>query len=316
VRNPHNTDCIPGGSSGGSGAAVAAGISFMAMGSDTGGSIRIPASFCGTVGLKPTFGRVSRYGAFPLGFTLDHMGPLTRTARDAAVTLNAIAGYDPKDDSSSRRPVEDFDPGPEPSIRGLRVGVPETFYLNRVDPGVERAVRRMIEKAERLGANLVSVRVPDIGALNTLSRMILLAEASATVEPYMDRRDEIGADVRALMDQGRFVRATDYINAQRVRRQFQREFNIIWKQADCLVTPTTPTSAPKIGQATATIGDSTEDVRLMATRFVRGINVLGWPAVALPCGTDDSGMPVSLQIVGPPFAEASILRVAAALEQT
>jgi aspartyl-tRNA(Asn)/glutamyl-tRNA(Gln) amidotransferase subunit A len=192
--------------------------------------------------------------------------------------------------------------------------VPENFYFDRVDPAVDRAVRGMIERAERLGASLVSIRVPDIAALNALSRIILLAEASSTVEPFMDRRDDLGADVRALLDQGRFVRATDYINAQRVRRLFLRDFNRIWKQVDCFFTPTTPATAPAIGQATSTIGDFTEDVRLMVTRFVRGINVLGWPAIALPCGTDDSKMPVSLQIVGRPFAEASILRIAAALE--
>jgi aspartyl-tRNA(Asn)/glutamyl-tRNA(Gln) amidotransferase subunit A len=315
VRNPRNTDCIPGGSSGGSGAAVAAELSFMAMGSDTGGSIRIPAAYCGTVGLKPTFGRVSRWGAFQLGYSLDHMGPLTRSVRDAAVTLNAIAGYDPRDDTSSRHSAEDFDPGTEPSVRGLRAGVPENFYFERLEPAVEQAVRRAIGQAEQLGAQIVPVCLPDVEALNAISRVILLAEASSVFEPMMDRRDEIGPDVRALLDQGRLVRATDYLNAQRIRRLFQRDFNRVWKQVDCLLTPTTPNSAPKIGQPTVAIGDYTEDVRLMATRLVRGINVLGWPAVALPSGTDENGMPVSLQVIGRPFQEALILRVAAALER-
>ena len=164
VRNPWNPDCIPGGSSGGSGAAVAAGMVFMAMGSDTGGSIRIPAAFCGTVGLKPTFGRVSRYGVMPLDFSLDHMGPLTRSVRDAAVVLNALAGYDARDDTSSRRAVEDYVPQAEPSIAGLRVGVPQNFYFEHLQPDVDRAVRAMVQIAESLRAQIVPVRMPDIAA--------------------------------------------------------------------------------------------------------------------------------------------------------
>jgi aspartyl-tRNA(Asn)/glutamyl-tRNA(Gln) amidotransferase subunit A len=314
VRNPANPECIPGGSSGGSGAAVAAGMVFMAMGSDTGGSIRIPAAFCGTVGLKPTFGRVSRFGVMPLDFSLDHMGPLTRSVRDAAVVLNAIAGYDERDDTSSRRPVENFVPAEGVSIRGARIGAPENFYFERLDPDVERAARAQLQRAEELGAVVVPVRVPDVAALNAVSRVILLAEASATFERFLDRRGDFGPDVLALFDQGRLIAASDYVNAQRLRRMMQRDFAKIWERVDYLLTPTTPTSAPRIGQTTATIGDYAEDVRLMATKFVRGVNVLGWPAVALPAGTDRTGMPVSVQIVGKPFDEAGVLRVAAALE--
>jgi aspartyl-tRNA(Asn)/glutamyl-tRNA(Gln) amidotransferase subunit A len=314
VRNPWNPECVPGGSSGGSGAAVAADMTFMAMGSDTGGSIRIPASYCGTVGLKPTFGRVSRHGVMPLDFSLDHMGPLTRSVRDAAVVLNVLAGRDDRDDTSSRRAAEDYVPVEAPSLRGIRIGVPDGFYFERLDPNVEKAVRGMIRSAEELGAIVTRVSVPDIAALNTVSRVILLAEASACMEPYADQRDRIGDEVRALLDQGRLVAATDYVNAQRLRRVFQREFGKVWEQADCLFTPTTPTSAPRIGQTTVTVDGHTDDVRLMATKFVRGINVLGWPAVAIPCGLDGSDMPVSLQIVGKPFDERRILGIAAALE--
>jgi aspartyl-tRNA(Asn)/glutamyl-tRNA(Gln) amidotransferase subunit A len=286
----------------------------MSMGSDTGGSIRIPASYCGTVGLKPTFGRVSRHGVLPLDFSLDHMGPLTRSVRDAAAVLNVLAGRDDRDDTSSRRPVEDYAPGPQPSLRGVRIGVPERFYLERLDADVENAVRGMFRAAEEIGAIVTTVPVPDIAALNTVSRVILLAEASACMEPYSGMRDRIGDDVRALLDQGRLIAATDYVNAQRLRRIFQREFAKVWEKADCLFTPTTPTSAPRIGQTTVTVDGHTEDVRLMATKFVRGINVLGWPAVAMPCGFDGAGMPVSLQIVGKPFDERRILSIAAAVE--
>ena len=314
VRNPWALDRVPGGSSGGSGSAVGAGMVFMAMGSDTGGSIRIPAAFCGTAGLKPTSGRVSRYGVLPLDFSLDHMGPLARSVRDCAVTLQALAGSDPRDDTSSRRPADTYLPPANVSINHIRIGVPENFYFERVDPAVDKAVRAMISKAQELGATIVPVRVPDIAALNAVSRVILLAEASALLEARMGDRSKFGADVLALLDQGRLLPATDYVNAQRLRRMMRSEFRRVWEGCDFLFTPATPAGAPKIGQTTTELGGQTEDVRLAATRFVRGINVLGWPALSIPCGTDTSGMPAGLQIVGKSFDEAGVLRVGAALE--
>lgn len=313
VRNPWDTQRIPGGSSGGSAAAATSGMVFMAMGSDTGGSIRVPAAYCGVVGLKPTFGRVSRYGVRPLDFSLDHMGPLTRSVADAAVVLNAIAGYDRRDDTSSRRPVENYVPEPEPSIAGLRIGLPENFFLDAVEPEVETAVRAMAAKAASLGARVVPVRVPDIAALNAVSRVILMAEASALMEPYLHRREEFGRDVLAVLDQGRLLPATDYVNAQRLRRMFQAEFRKLWAQVDCLFTPTTPITAPPIGEATVEIRGRAEDVRLASTRFVRGFNVLGVPALSIPCGSGARGLPIGLQIVGGPFTEARLMRVAQAI---
>lgn len=314
VRNPWDTDRIPGGSSGGSGAAVAADLAFMAMGSDTGGSIRIPASFCGVVGLKPTSGRVSRYGTMPLDFSLDHMGPLTRSVRDAAMTLEAIAGYDPRDETSSRRPAGKFVPEPDASLRGLRIGIAHNFYMERVDPDAGSAVLRMAEAAAKLGAQVIQVKVPDIVALNTVGRMILLVEASALMERYMDRRGDFGADVLTLLDQGRLLPATDYVNAQRLRRVMRAEFNQIWGQVDCLFTPTTSMGAPRIGENNVVLGDITDDVRLASTRLVRGFNVLGLPALSIPCGLDRQGLPLGLQIVGKAFSEATVLRAGAALE--
>ncbi|HLY17826.1 MAG TPA: amidase [Bryobacteraceae bacterium] len=313
VRNPWDRDRIPGGSSGGSGAAVAGGMVFMAMGSDTGGSIRIPASFCGVVGLKPTYGRVSRYGALPLGFTLDHIGPLTRSVRDAGAVLNIIAGHDPRDPASSRRAVENYVPELQPSLRGLRIGLPENFYFDRLDPEVEAAVRDAFRGAESRGAQTVPVPVPDIAATNTVARVILLAEAAAVLEPHLDKRDQFGPDVLALLDQGRLLPATDYITAQRLRGEMQRAFHALWSRVDCLFTPTTPTTAPLIGETSTAIRGESEDVRLAATRLVRAVNVLGLPAVSIPCGYDRRGLPIGLQIIGPPFAEALILRVAQAL---
>jgi aspartyl-tRNA(Asn)/glutamyl-tRNA(Gln) amidotransferase subunit A len=284
------------------------------MGSDTGGSVRIPAAFCGTVGLKPTYGRVSRYGALPLGYSLDHMGPLTRCVRDAALFLNAIAGRDRRDDTSSRRPVVDFVPEDGCSLRGMRIGFPENFYFERLDPEVESAVRGAIARAESLGAEIKPVRVPDISALNAVGQVILLSEASAVMEPYMEFRARFGSDVLKRLDQGRLIPATDYINAQRIRRRLRAEFDKLWDNVDCILTPTAPNTAPAIGETTVRLGGRDEDARLAATRLVRGINVLGIPALSIPCGLSGSGLPVGLQILGAPFDEATVLKAGAAME--
>ena len=314
VRNPHDPNCVPGGSSGGSGAAVASGMCFMAMGSDTGGSIRIPAAFCGTVGLKPTYGRVSRYGSMPLGFSLDHMGPLTRSVGDAGIVLNALAGFDPRDDSTSHKPVADYSGATATRLDGMRIGVPKNFFLERVSPEMLASYRKCVQTAAGLGAHVVEVLVPDIAALNTIGRVILLAEASALMEPHLGDRGEFGVDVLALFDQGRLIPATDYVNAQRRRRMMQQEFRVLFESIDCLFTPVTPTAAPRIGQTTVEINGKDEDVRLATTRFVRGINVLGLPALALPCGKDANGMPLGLQIVGRAFEEETILAAGSAIE--
>jgi aspartyl-tRNA(Asn)/glutamyl-tRNA(Gln) amidotransferase subunit A len=313
VRNPWDIERSPGGSSGGAGAAVAANMVYAAMGSDTGGSIRIPAAFCGTVGLKPTYGRVSRYGALPLAWSLDHMGPLARSVRDAAVALNAIAGYDRRDPACSRHPVVDYVPDEGCSVRGIRIGFAASFF-ERLNGDVELCVRGAIARAASLGAEVKPVAVPDVAALNAVGRVILMAEASAAMEPYRERRESIGRDVLALLDQGRLVPATDYINAQRLRRALRREFQKLWSEVDCLVFPTTPHTAPRIGETTLRFDGRDEDARLAATRLVRGINVLGLPALSMPCGLSSSGLPIGLQIVGPAFDEALILRIGAALE--
>ena len=314
VRNPWNLEHSPGGSSGGSGTAVAAQMVYAAMGSDTGGSIRIPAAFCGVVGLKPTYGRVSRYGALPLAYSLDHMGPLARSVRDAAMVLNAIAGHDRRDPTSSHHPVVDFVPDDGCSIRRLRIGFPANFYFDHLDPGVESSVRGVFARAQSLGALVKPARVPDVAALNTVGRVIQLAEASAVAEPHLEYREKYGPDVLSLFDQGRLLPATDYINAQRLRRQMSLEFDKLWAEVDCLIAPTTPIPAPRIGAATVRLGGRDEDVRLAVTRLVRGINVLGLPALSIPCGLTSNGLPIGIQIIGPPWEEALILRIGAALE--
>lgn len=313
VRNPWDAAHSPGGSSGGSGAAVAAGIAYAAMGTDTGGSIRIPASFCGTVGLKPTYGRVSRRGVLPLAWSLDHAGPLTRSVRDAALVLNAIAGHDRGDPSSARHPVVDFMPEDGCSLRGLRIGFPESFF-ERLDADVESSVRGAIARAASMGAEVKTVTVPGVAAMNAAARVILLCEASALMEPHLANRRQFGPDVLALLDQGRLLAATDYINAQRLRRHLQGEFARVWSTVDCLLVPTTPNTAPRVGQDTVKLAGREEDVRLATTRLVRSMNLLGLPALSMPCGLSADGLPVGLQIVGPPFDEATVLRIGAALE--
>ncbi|HVW86846.1 MAG TPA: amidase [Bryobacteraceae bacterium] len=310
IRNPHDPDRIPGGSSGGSGVAVATGMVFFALGSDTGGSIRIPAAYCGCFGLKPTSGRVSRYGVLPLDFSLDHMGPLTRTAEDAGLVLNAIAGFDRRDDTSSRHPAEDYAAG-APSLAGKRIGLPENFYNERLAPEVAAAFDEAVRKAEVAGARLTTLRVPNPEEINTISRVILLSEASALMEPHLHRRADFGSDVIALLDQGRLIAATDYINAQRLRRVYQRDWAKLWEKADCIFTPTAPILPPRIGDTNIEVDGSPEDVRLASTRLVRAINVIGVPAASVPLPVN--GLPVGLQIIGKPFAEAEVIRIAGGL---
>jgi aspartyl-tRNA(Asn)/glutamyl-tRNA(Gln) amidotransferase subunit A len=299
VRNPHDPERIPGGSSGGSGAAVAAGLVPWATGSDTGGSIRIPASLCGCVGLKPTFGRVSKKGVFPLGYSLDHMGPLTRTVKDAAAVLDAI----------SERKVSPA------STAEVRIGVPENFYFDRLHPEVVSSVRGAVKTAGKLGFKVSTVRVPDIDALNAVARVLLLVEATSVHRANLHRRAEFGTDVLALLDQGLLIPATDYVDAQRLRRTFLREFENVWRSADCIIIPANPAPAAKIGQATFEVGGVTEDVRLATTRLMRGLNVLGVPVLALPCGMTQEKLPIGLQIVAPAWREHTLFRVGAKLEE-
>jgi len=302
IRNPCDPARIPGGSSGGSGAAVATDMVFLATGTDTGGSIRIPASFCGVVGLKPTYGLVDRSGIQPLGLSLDHIGPLTRTVADAGIALEAML-----DGDTQLRPA--------PSSRqNIRIGLPENFYFAHVSGEVRDAVQKAAQAAERFGVRVTPVKVPDIDALNDVGRVILLAEASAMYQPYFSRREDFGADVLALLDQGRLVPATDYINAQRIRKMLVSEFRALFSTIDCLLTPTTPTTAPLIGQKQVSLDGEMMDTRLATTRLVRGINVLGFPALSLPCGKSAEGLPIGLQLIGRPFEEKLLLALAEVLE--
>ena len=316
VRNPWDPNLIPGGSSGGSAVAVATGMALLTTGTDTGGSIRVPSSYCGVTGLKPTFGRVSKYGALPLGFTLDHVGPIGRTVRDNALALQVMAGYDARDTASADRPVDRYmPPEGELSLEGIRIGIPQNFFFERLDQEVDNAVHFMAYTAEDLGATLVELRVPDGRQLNVIAQVTLLAEAASVHEPYIRKRpNDYGDDVRALLNMGRLIPATDYLQAQRLRRRILGVYLSLLEQVDCLLVPATPTTAPRIGQDEVAVGDTMEDVRLAATRYVRGFNALGLPVLSMPAGLARSGLPMGCQLVGRPWCEAELLRIGAALE--
>jgi len=316
VRNPWRRTQIPGGSSGGSGVAVAASLCTASLGSDTGGSIRIPASFCGVVGLKPTFGRVSRWGVFPLGWSLDHVGPLARHVWDAAVVLQAIAGPDSRDEHCAAVAPPDYLRDIGAGVRGLAIGVPENYFYDHLSLDVERAVRAAVKRLEELGARIEPVKLPGIVAATDLSRVILLAEAAALHQKNLrSRRQDIGADVRALLEQGECILATDYLNAQRARRRFVDELDALFRKVTVLVTPTTPVTAAAIGETTVRVDGDTEDVRLASTRLVRAFNLAGVPVLSVPCGFDHRALPIGLQIIGKPFDEPTVLRVGYAYEQ-
>jgi aspartyl-tRNA(Asn)/glutamyl-tRNA(Gln) amidotransferase subunit A len=316
VRNPWDRERIPGGSSGGSAAALAADLCSFSLGSDTGGSIRIPAAFCGLTGLKPTFGRVSRHGVFPLGHTLDHAGPFGWTVQDTALVYQAIAGYDARDGSSVSRPLTLPAFPPEARLDGKTVGIPSKFYFDDVDPEIERAAREAVATLQKLGAAVVEVTTPDIEEFNTIAQLILLVEAASVHHRRIaERREDFGEDVRSLLEAGRFILATDYLDAQRRRQEFIAGFNLLLKQVDVIVTPTIPITAAKIGQKTVMVAGKEWDVRLATTRLMRALNLAGLPLLALPCGFDGGGMPISLQIIGGLFDEHTVLEVGHAYER-
>ncbi|MSV34248.1 MAG: amidase [Bryobacterales bacterium] len=303
IHNPWDLQRISGGSSGGSAVAVAAGIVPLAIGTDTGGSIRIPASFCGVVGLKPTFGLVSVKGVLPLGFSQDHVGPITRTVRDAALAFQAMV-----EEPSGYIPGDAPDPG------GLRIGYPTNFFRDRVDPQVESAVQSAILTMAGRKARVIEIAVPDMEALRAAAATCLLVEAAAALRPYFERRADFGADVLALLDQGQVIPGIDYIEAQRTRRRIGRQFAKLFDDMDCIFTPTTPITAPRIGEVTVEVGGAKEEVRAAATRFTRGMNALGLPAISIPCGFTRGGLPIGLQIIAAAGQEDLLLHVAAATE--
>jgi len=300
VVNPLDPRRLAGGSSGGSAAVVAAGLLPMALGTDTGGSIRIPASYCGVAGLKPTYGRVSRHGVLPLAFSLDHVGPLGSCVEDCMLAMNVIAGAD-------------FNLPPRTELTGIRIGVPKNFFFDRVDEEVAAAVRSSISAMERLGASVCEVEIPDLNEANAAARVVQYAETAALYVRYNDST-LFGKDVWGLIQQGKMIAGHEYVNAQRIRTLFRRDFDAIWGNIDVLAAPTTPIVAPGVDEANVQIGTDAENARMASTRLVRAINYLGEPALSLPCGKTSSGMPVGLQLIGAPFSEAKLLQLGNTVE--
>ena len=333
VRNPWDESAVPGGSSGGSAAAVAAGQAFFALGTDTGGSIRQPASLTGTVGLKPTYGRVSRYGMVAFASSLDQCGPLTRSVRDAAIVLGAVAGHDPRDSTSVDTPVPDYVAALDGDVHGLRLGVPREFFVAGMEPGVEAAVRAAIDVLRGLGVEVVDVSLPSTDRGLATYYIIAPAEASANLARYDGVRyglsaglDELwenyshtrgsgfGPEVKRRIMLGTYALSAGYydayyVKAQQVRTLIKAEFDEVLGTVDAILAPTSPNVAFKIG---AKVDDPL--AMYLNDACTLPVNIAGLPGISVPCGLSD-GLPVGLQVIGRAFDEATILRVADAYER-
>jgi aspartyl-tRNA(Asn)/glutamyl-tRNA(Gln) amidotransferase subunit A len=334
VRNPHDKTRVPGGSSGGSAAAVASGMAVATLGSDTGGSIRQPASFCGVVGLMPTYGRVSRYGLIAFASSLDHVGPLTRTVRDAAIVLRVIAGRDPMDSTSADVPVPDYELEMAKPVAGLKLGVPKEYFGEGLDQEVRASVDAAIARLAAAGAEIVPISLPHTPYAVPTYYVIATAEASANLarydgvrygyrsprartlaEMYRRSRDEgFGAEVKRRIMLGTYALSAGYydayyLKAQKVRTLLARDFEAAFRQVDAIITPTAPTPAFEIGEKT----DNPLAMYLADIYTVTG-DLAGVPGISVPCGKTRSGLPIGLQVLGKHFDEGTVLRVANAVE--
>lgn len=334
VRNPRDTSRVPGGSSGGSAAAVAAGTAVAALGSDTGGSIRQPAAFCGVVGLMPTYGRVSRYGLIAFASSLDHIGPLTKTVKDAAIILRYIAGRDPQDSTSADVPVPDYEAEIEKPVKGLKLGIPKEYFAEGLDAEVRSAVEAAIQQLAADGCEIVPISLPHTPYAIPTYYVIATAEASSNLarydgvrygyrsrqtrtlsEMYRKSRDEgFGAEVKRRIMLGTYALSSGYydayyLKAQKVRTLLARDFEEAFKSVDALVTPTTPTPAFKLGEKT----DDPLEMYLADIYTVVG-DLVGAPGISVPCGQTKSCLAIGLQILGKHFDESTVLRLGHAVE--
>ncbi|HWF05758.1 MAG TPA: Asp-tRNA(Asn)/Glu-tRNA(Gln) amidotransferase subunit GatA [Candidatus Angelobacter sp.] len=333
VRNPRDKSRVPGGSSGGSAAAVAAGMAVATLGSDTGGSIRQPASFCGVVGLMPTYGRVSRYGLIAFASSLDHIGPLTKTVKDAAILLGVIAGHDPMDSTSANVPVPDYAGDLAKPVSGLRIGIPKEYFGEGLDAEVRTAVEAGIARLRSAGCEIVPFSLPHTAYAIPTYYIIATAEASANLarfdgvryghrtkgahtlsDMYRKSRDEgFGAEVKRRIMLGTYALSSGYydayyLKAQRVRTLLTRDFEEAFQKVDAIVTPTAPTAAFKIGEK------SDDPLSMyLADIYTVTADLAGIPGISVPCGETQSGLPIGLQILGRHFDESTVLRVAAAI---
>ena len=311
-RNPWDDKRVTGGSSSGSGASVAARMVYGALGSDTGGSIRLPASACGVVGMKATYGRVSRAGAVARSWTLDHVGPLTRTVRDNARMLAVVAGHDPDDSTTSEKPVPDYEAQLEGGVRGLRIGFALPDALVPVEPQIGAAVQAAADVLGKLGAIIAPATMPDFTALYRAAEVIVKCEAAAMHRPWMEADAAYANQVRSRMEAGFFIPATQYIDALRLRTHFVREFlGVAMDSVDAVMLPAIPFPVPTIEETDveASGGPATLSMVARFTGLTRPFNTLGLPALSVPCGFDGNGAPIGLQLIGRPFDEALLYRI-------
>ena len=318
AQNPWRLGHITGGSSSGSGGAVAARLCAGALGSDTGGSIRLPAAACGIVGLKATYGRVSRAGAMPLSWSYDHLGPMTLTVRDCAILLGVIAGHDPADATSSRRRVPDYTAALDEPVGGLRVGVPENYYFDGLHVEVDAAVRAAVAALSELGARVEPLRVPDPEPMVAACNNVMVRAESAAIHSRIlkERPGELQPAVLARLAPGLQVSAYDYIQASRLRARFTREFiAAVFSRADVLIAPTIPEPAPSLAEAKSGTVDDVVWRMGCFSRLTRTISTLGLPALSVPCGFSAAGLPMGIQLIGRPFDEAVIFRLGHAYER-
>ncbi|WOP20203.1 amidase [Raineyella sp. LH-20] len=315
--NPWDPTRTPGGSSGGSGAAVGAGVVHVALGSDTGGSIRIPAALCGTVGLKPTYGRASRAGVASLSWSLDHVGPLTRNVTDAGIVLAAMSGYDRRDPASVDLPVPDLVTGIDAGIAGKKVGIPTNFYTHHIQPEVVTAWKDTAAKLESLGAQLVEIEIPFAEYLLSVEWAILCPEATAYHRDYTRNTPQLFTDeVRTLNEMGEAVLATDYLQALRLRTRIQQGFKELYEGLDVILAPGVAATAAKRDDPYITWEDGVvESATSVYSRMSAPANVTGLPSLVVPSAFSSEGLPIAVQIIGKPFAEREILQVGYALEQ-
>ncbi|TKW76446.1 MAG: amidase, partial [Bradyrhizobium icense] len=316
VRNPWNTDHITGGSSSGSGSAVAARLTFAALGSDTGGSIRMPAHFCGVTGLKTTVGRVSRAGAMPLSWSLDTVGPLAQTVEDCALLTGLMAGADPEDPTASTSPVPDYVAATKQPIKGLKIGVPSAFYVDDLDAEVARVLDDTLATLKKEGAEIVKVELPDQRQLTAACQFVLATEAAALHKRWMiERPQDYGAQVLMRLQNGLAIPAVSYLEAVRWRGPALSAYLAAVAGTDAVIAPVAPMPAVTIAESDVGNSPDAEAVIQRITRFTRPINYLGLPSLSIPSGFTKSGLPVGMQIIGRSFDEAMLVRIGAAFQR-
>lgn len=318
TRNAWDHGRVAGGSSGGSAVAVASGMATFALGTDTGGSIRVPAALNGVVGLKPTYGLVPRHGVTSLSWSLDHVGPITRTVEDAATVLTTLAGHDPRDPASLATPATHYRPTAGRDLTGLRVGVPRNYYFDHIDPEVEAAVRCAIDRLQALGARLVEVEIPMTRYIQATQWGLMVPEATAYHQRTLRTVPELYQDdVRILLEAGELMPAGDYLRAQRSRTLMQQEWARMLQDVDVIAAPTVPTTAVKAGQEAITWADgAVEGVSDAYVRLSSPADITGVPSLSLPVGHDTAGLPIGMQLLGRPLGENVLLRVGHTYEQT